>query len=499
MRLIKKNIKKVMLIFPTGKVIKWRFHHCDIPMGLAYLAAVIRDDFDLKILDGRAKFQRIVPKNSKWEYFGYSPEEIAEQVKEYKPDVVGISCLSSFHFPDIVDLFARIKEVDPQLITITGGTHPTFLAEEIMPKYKSIDFIVLGEGEIVFRELLLKIKSGEDYSDMDGLAFRQGDDYRINPKTKYIEDLDSLPYPAFDLFPLDFYQKKNVPFSVSFRSKKTLPIMTSRGCASRCVFCASQKYWGQRFRMRSAENVLDEIEHMVKKYGSKEIQFIDDNLTQNKERAKKIFQGLIDRNIDIHWNTPNGVAVWTLDEEMLKLMKRSGCYELTVAFESGDQDVLNKIIKKPLNLEYARKMVHKMKELDIQVHSFFISGFPGETKEQIERSFAFAKTMDLDSAWFFVANPTPGSELYDICKKKGYINDDFSFENIEYSLSHIKHDDFMPGELEQLIIKQFNNYNLGQLARHPFRFLKKYLGVIISHPIMSMRTILADILCFTKK
>lgn len=487
------------MIFPTGKVLKWRFHHCEIPMGLAYLAAVLRKDFDVKVLDGRAKFQRIVPKNSKWEYFGYSPEEIIEQVKAYAPDVVGISCLSSFHFLDVADLFKRIKKIDKDIITVTGGTHPTFLADEVMKKYSSIDFIVMGEGEDTFHQLLLNINSEKEYNQLNGLAFRSNGSYQINPKTKFIENLDDLPYPAFDLFPLDFYEKKSIPFSVTFRSKKTSPILTSRGCPARCVFCASKNYWGKRYRMRSAENVLDEIEYVVKKYGSREIQFIDDNLTLDKNRARKIFQGLIDRNIDIHWNTPNGIAVWTLDEQMLELMKASGCYELTVAFESGDQEVINKIIKKPLNLNYAEKMVNKMKSLDIQVHSFFIAGFPGETKEQILRSFSFAKKMDLDSAWFFLANPTPGSELYEICKKGGYIRDNFSFENIEYSLSHIRSNEFTPRQMEKLIVTQFNNYNLGQMVKHPIRFFKKYFGVIISHPIMSLRTIWADILYFIGK
>jgi len=495
----RKKIKKIMLIFPTGKVLKWRFHHCEIPMGLAYLAAVLRKDFEVKVLDGRAKFQRIVPKNSKWEYFGFTPKEIVEQVKTYSPDVVGISCLSSFHFPDVVDLFERIKKVDNEIISVTGGTHPTFLADEVMKKHSSIDFIVMGEGEDTFHQLLLDINSQKEYDQLNGLAFRNNGAYQINPKTKYIKNLDELPYPAFDLFPLDFYEKKSIPFSVTSRSKKTIPILTSRGCSAQCVFCASKNYWGKRYRMRTAENVLDEIEYVVKKYGSREIQFIDDNLTLDKRRAHKIFQGLIDRHINIHWNTPNGIAVWTLDEQMLELMKASGCYELTVAFESGDQEVINKIIKKPLDLEYAKKMVNKMKDLDIQVHSFFISGFPGETKKQIKRSFAFAKTMDLDSAWFFVANPTPGSELYEICKNEGYINDDFSFENIEYSLSHIKSKEFTPREMEKLIITQFNNYNLGQMIKHPIRFFKKYFGVIISHPIMSLRTIWADILCFIGK
>ncbi|MCP4649487.1 MAG: radical SAM protein [PVC group bacterium] len=489
------KIKKIMLIFPTGKVLKGHFHHCEIPMGLAYLAAVLRDDFEVKVLDGRAKFKRIVVPGSKWEYFGYTPQQILEQIKEYSPEVVGISCLSSFHFPDVIDLFKKIKKADKNIITVTGGTHPTFLADQVMSRHPEVDFIVLGEGEETFRNLLLAIDSGSRYQGLDGLAFRNDNDgeVRVNPKTQYIKELDSLPFPALDLFPLDFYEKKSIPFSVTCRSKKTAPILTSRGCSSSCVFCASKNYWGRHYRMRSAKNVLDEIEYLINKYGVKEIQFIDDNLTLDKKRAIDIFNGIIERKLDIYWNTPNGVAVWTLDEPLLELMKKSGCYELTVAFESGDQDVLNKIIKKPLNLQYAARMVNKMKELGIQVHSFFISGFPGETKEQILRSFAFANKMDLDSAWFFIANPTPGSELYDICVEKGYISKDFSFEDIEYNLPHIETEDFTKQEVEKLVLTQFNKYNISLIFRHPMRFFKKYMILMITHPIMTFRSIFADL------
>ena len=245
--------------------------------------------------------------------------------------------------------------------------------------------------------------------------------------------------------------------------------------------------------MRSAGSVLDEIEFLVKKCGVKEIQFIDDNLTCNRQRAIEIFEGIINRGLNIQWNTPNGIAVWTIDEELLELMKKSGCYELTVAFESGDQDVVSKIIKKPINLKRAAQLVGKMKELNIQVHSFFISGFPGETIEQMKRTFEFANEMDLDSAWFFMANPTPGSELHDICVENGYLDKDFSYENIEYNFAHIKTKDFTPEQVEKLVLVQFNKYLFSQLLRHPVKFLKKYLKVIIAHPIMSLRSIFSDI------
>ncbi len=488
-----------MLVFPTGKVLRGHFQRCELPMGLAYLAAVLKDDFQVKVIEGRSKFKSYVPRHGKWEYYGMMPDEILEQIKEFSPDVVGITCLSSFHFPEVLQLSKMVKSLDKGIITLTGGTHPTFLADKIMNAHKEIDFIVLGEGEDSLKKLLCRINKGQDYKDIDGLAFRDNGSVQINPKTEYIKDLDVLPFPALEFFPLDFYAEKSVPFSITFRSRKTAPVLTSRGCAAGCVFCASKNYWGRQYRMRSAENVLDEIEHLVRKYNFEEIQFIDDNLTQDRTRAKKIFEGLIERKLDIHWNTPNGIAVWTIDDEMLRLMKESGCYELTVAFESGDQEVLNNIIKKPLNLEKAQKLVSKMKQMGIQVHSFFISGFPGETKEQIKRTFDFAWKMDLDSAWFFMANPTPGSELYETCLEKGYIKDDFCFEDVEYTLAHIDTEDFTSREIEKMVLSQFAFYNIGQMFRHPVRFFKKYLSVIIRHPVMSFRTIWVDLMKVIKK
>ena len=137
----------------------------------------------------------------------------------------------------------------------------------------------------------------------------------------------------------------------------------------------------------------------------------------DRERAKQIFQGIIDRKLDILWNAPNGIALWTLDEELLRLMKRSGCYEFTLGIESGDQEILKKIIKKPLNLKKVKSLVKTMKQLKIQTGAFFVLGLPGETKAQMHNIINFAKKLRLQFAEFFVATPHPGTELYEICKK----------------------------------------------------------------------------------
>lgn len=492
--MVRKKIEKIMLIFPTGKVVKGHFQHCEIPLGLAYLAAVLRDNnFQVKVLDGRTKFKSFIPANSKWEYFGFTQEEIIEEVENYAPQVVGISCLSSFHFSDVVVLFRLIKQLDPNILTVIGGSHPTFLAEQVMNNSKDIDFVILGEGEESFSDLLMNISSGADYRNLDGLAFRIDGKICVNPKTRYIENLNNLPYPALDLFPLDFYRKKSVPFSTTFRSKMCAPILTSRGCVADCIFCASKNFWGNVYRRRTAANVLDEINFLIDRYGIKEIQFIDDNLTLDRKRARDIFKGIIDRNFKISWNTPNGIAVWTMDEEMLNLMKESGCYEVTVAFESGVQQVIDKIIKKPINLQKAALMVEKMKKLGIQVNGFFISGFPGETKKQVLETFSFAEKVDLDSAYFFIANPTPGSELLKICEEKGYLRRNFRFDDIEYNLPNIQTPEFTPREIEKMVLKQFNIFHFRILLRHPFRFLRKFLKMFLAHPIMTFRTLFVDL------
>ncbi|MBU0633557.1 MAG: B12-binding domain-containing radical SAM protein [Candidatus Omnitrophica bacterium] len=491
--LINKKIKKVMLIFPPGKVVKGHFHHADMPLGLAYLASVIRRDFEVKILDGRAKFNTRLSENKKWEYFGFTEEEIAWQIKEYGPDVIGITCLFSYLYEDVKSLCALVKKIDPAILLVIGGVHPTYLAEDIISKNRDVDFIVLAEGEDTFRRLLLDIDSKRDYRYLDGLAFRVNGKSCVNPKRKFIDDLDKIPLPAYDLLPLKFYEKNAVPFSITFKSKKNAPVMTSRGCPFECVFCATRNYWANRYRTRSVGNVLDEIEYLVNNFGIKEIQFIDDNLTYNQERAEQIFKGIIERKLDIRWNTPNGLAVWTLKEEMLELMKESGCYEITVAFESGAQEVLNKIIKKPVNLERGAEMVEKIKRLGLLVSAYFIVGFPAETKKQILQTFEFADKLDLDGAGFFMATPTPGSDLYRICKENGYLKKDFSFENIEYNLPNYNTENFQSHQLEQLVLKKFNSYLTRIFLRHPIRFLKKYLRMFLAHPVMSLRTTMSDV------
>ncbi|MDP2212196.1 MAG: radical SAM protein [Candidatus Aquicultor sp.] len=218
---------------------------------------------------------------------------------------------------------------------------------------------------------------------------------------------------------MDTYFTINRPHGTTSVRTPNTSIITSRGCPAKCIFCSIHSVWGRKFRARSPESVLEEIRHLRDDYGIQELQFEDDNLTFDATRAKSIFQGMIDLKFDILWTTPNGVAAYALDDETLELMKKSGCYRICLAIESGNKEVLNKIIRKPLRLPIVKPLIAKVKDLGIAVDAFFVVGFPGETREQMADTFKFANGIGAENVNFFIATPYPGTKLYDVCREKG--------------------------------------------------------------------------------
>jgi magnesium-protoporphyrin IX monomethyl ester (oxidative) cyclase len=453
------------------------------PLGLAYIAAVLEERaYDVKILDVSAEdFYNREEIGEEYIQIGLSNGEIKTRIRDFDPDVVGISCLLSSQFHDMCNICKLAKEINERIITVVGGAHPSALPEEsLMNDY--IDFVVIGEGEYTMLELMEAIKRGYDFSKIDGLGFKQGKRIVVNPKTKFIEDLDELPLPARHLLPMETYFKTNLPHSGTSRRSPNTPIMTSRGCTGHCIFCATAKFWGRRYRTRSVDKVLDEMVYLIKEYGVKEIQFIDDNLTLNKKRAIELFNRMIERNLNLVWNTPQGIAVSTLDEEILQKMKESGCYEITLAIESGDEKVLNYIIKKPLKLEKVEQQVKTARKLGIITKGYFVVGLPGETKAQMQKTFDFAKRLKLDAAGIFIAAPLPGTELYRLCREKNYLKSGFSFKKINYATGNIETPDFTAREVEKLVSKNILRINMGLILRNPLKFVKKYFSTFCSNP-----------------
>ncbi len=477
------NIERVFLLFPPNRLHRETMKLVYSPLGVSYLASSIRSEADVRIMDAVAEgFYHEEELDEDFIAVGSPLSEIKQRIEEFRPQVVGITCLFSSVFPIIRQLCRMVKEVDPNILTVIGGAYPTFLPEHCL-KEKSLDLIVLGEGEDTFRELILRLRAGRPLGEVDGLAFREDGKVVVRPRTRWIEDLDAIPFPARDLLPMDLYAKISVPATYSAKEKLITPIITSRGCPARCSYCSSSRYWGYRFRARSPENVLDEIGELIERFHIRELQFEDDNITANPKRAKAIFQGMIDRGYRVAINFPNGVALWTLDEELVELMKAAGCYEMTLAFESGSQHVLDHIIQKPLNLERARQIAQLIHRKNIRTNAFYIFGFPGETREQVQETFRFAREMKTNTAWFFIASPLPGTELHRQAQEQGLLPEDFNFENLSFTRSVFRSGPFRPGELERLAGRELVKYNVRAFFRHPWiLFNKAFVDLFLRRP-----------------
>lgn len=481
---------KVLLIQPPFTIYKSESRKCHPPLGLAYIAGALKDSYDVTILDSIAEgYENIDKINRDCLQYGLSFEEIKKRIASNLPDIVGVSCLFSAQADNVYKVCRIVKEIDNNIITIIGGAHPSVMPHEIL-KNTDIDFVIMGEGEIAVKRLLESIEIKNDIRNIDGVAFRDNGYVVINNKRRYETNLDMLAFPYWDIFPLEKYFRINNPHGSHTKRPPFIPMITSRGCPFQCIFCSIHNIWGRDYRTRSAENVLSELDYLIGRFGIKEILFEDDNLTLDRKRAKQIFQMIIDRGLDILWSTPNGVAAQTLDDEMLELMKRSGCYSISVGVESGDEYVLKKIIKKPTELSKVESVIMKAKSIKLKTSVFFVVGLPQEGRAQINNTFRFAKTLDADNVNFFFATPLPGTELLNICKEKHLISiDDISFRNLKSDRPSFATDYFSISELEKIVNRERTLLYVNYMLRNPIRFFKKVAIKLVSEPQYFIRFI----------
>ena len=449
-----KKIRRILLIEPSIT----RPKEFDIkkirigivpPLGLAYIASVlIKNGFEVKIVDclieGSLKGEKYSTDKIR---YGLSDKKIKKIIENYSPDVVGVSCAFSAKEFDVLNIFEISKKINKEIITLTGGAHPTNAYQQMLIN-ENLDYVILGEGEYSTLELLLALDKKKGIKKIDGIAYKKNNKILVNPKKKFIENLDELPLPARHLLKMNKYIYTSSPHSGIKRQPFT-SIISSRGCPNLCSFCVIRNIWGQKTRFRSAQNVLKEIEHLIKTYGIKEIHFEDDNLTVNKNRIKAILQGIINKGWDLTLNSPSGLSLITLDEELLTLMKKAGYYSISIAIESGDVDIL-RLMRKPVNLNKALEVIRIARKVGLKTKGFFILGYPGETKTQMQKTVNFAAKSNLDWSIFFIATPIPGSELDRLCQEKGFLID----KNLDYIkqfyVSNIKTDQFDPAYVEKI-------------------------------------------------
>lgn len=415
--------ERILLIKPPHIISKHNNSPILPPLGLAYLAAALeREHYYIKIIDAVGEgWENRVKIDKNFDYMGISWCNLKKQIMAFEPDVIGISWAFSNQEETTKKTSKLCKEINPKVPVVVGGAHPSAVPADTL-KNSNIDFVIIGEGEETLVAFLKKYRRNDDLDDLDGFAFKKDGRVVINPKTKYIEDLDSLPEPARHLLPMEKYFEENKRHPNFSKRNPVGTMITSRGCPGKCIFCSIHSVWGHKWRARSSESVVDEIEHLVDEYGVKEIHFEDDNLTLDSKRAERIFDLIIDRNINISWRPPNGIAVNTLTKNLLHKMKRSGCYQVSLGLESGNPHILNDVIKKFLgSIKHAEQRVKWIKDEGIEVVGFFILGVPGETIETIHQTVNWAIKLDLDDAAFYLAQPYPGTELYKLCQDKGYL------------------------------------------------------------------------------
>lgn len=475
---------RVMLIQPPFTIFKTEAKVCHPPLGLAYLAAALKGNHDVSILDALAEgYSEEEAVDKEFKRYGLSFENIKKRIERFSPHVVGVSCLFSAQAQNVRRICELTKEVNEKIVTVIGGAHPSTLPEEMLED-SNVNFVVIGEGEETLRSLLSSLEDKKDIRDygLEGIGFKCDGSIKIDRKDKYSTDLDSLPFPHWEAFPLEKYFEIAAPHGGSARGVTFLPIITSRGCPFECIFCSVHNLWGRNYRKRSAENVLSELDYLVNKLGIKEVLFEDDNLTLDKGRAKGIFEGIIDKGLNVIWSVPNGVAVQTLDEGMLKLMKRSGCRSISLGVESGDEYVLKNIIKKPIRLEMVKPIVSSAKKLGLETAIFFVVGLPGETKGQLKNTFRLAENLDVDNVNFFFATPLPGTRLLEECKEKGMIERKTDCARLKSDFPNFATEAYSIDELRSRVSREKMKLHLLYLLKKPKKFIRKLWNKFLDDP-----------------
>jgi len=306
----------------------------------------------------------------------------------------------------------QVEEALPGTKVALIGSHTTFFHQQILSENPYVDAIVRGEFEITVRELARAIADGRDWSTVQGLSYRQGQEIVVNPNRPLIDDLDSLPFPARHIVHSTGYR------AAIYSGSTCTSMVSSRGCPYHCVFCVwPNTLYGHRFRARSAENVVAEMQE-VQRLGIEEIYFDDDTFTIDRKRVLEICRLVRERDLHLSWIAQ--ARVDTVDREMLSAMKEAGCHYILFGIESGSPEMLE-TMKKRITLDQARQAIALCRELGIKSQAFFLFGVPGETQESIQQTIDFAKELGASSTQFAVAIPQPGSPMYQQCVDNNWL------------------------------------------------------------------------------
>jgi anaerobic magnesium-protoporphyrin IX monomethyl ester cyclase len=404
-----------------------------------------------------------------------------EEIDFRKYDLVGISTDTTRH-RQALRLAKRAKRSG--CTVVMGGPHPGYVDGEILLT-KRVDFIVRGEGEITFSELVGALqKEKPTFHSIQGISFSSKGQLVRTPPRPFVEDLDRLPVPARHLIHMDDYRRTKLG------GRDITPLVTSRGCPYRCAFCASSHFWGTRVRMRSVASVLNEIEEIYHRYHFNAVAFVDDTFNLSPKRVIEICHGIVEKKLDLWWWCLSRIDLLLRNEEMVKEMVRAGAKSVFIGVESSSPRTLEEL-RKRIHVEETVQTVEMLKRNGMEIHASYILGGLHDTVKTIHETIRFAKRLDTNVAQFCILTPYPGTAIYE--QVKGRISKwraPWSFFDMQHLV--FKHDHLSFMRMEWLLLKahllyytrskkgihdiwhHIKKHRLG--VRTVFRFLRDYFG-----------------------
>jgi len=386
----------VLLVDPAVSM-KKRYSHFSIAgnkgpsWGLAFMAAVARrEGYSADLLDLNIT--------------GLEEKSFRRYLAKWRPRIVGLTA-STLGVSDAAAVASIVKQVLPDTLTILGGSHVSAVPEETLKNYSQFDLAGIGEGELTLLDLLdVSPSSDGDFSQIDGLAWRDGEEISLSSRRQLIPDLDWLPQPAMDLFP--HLGKYYLPALFSVKMQPAVGITTTRGCPGVCTFCANNLIHGRKVRYHNLEFVFEWIGKMVHDYGIREIQLMDDTFTSSNDYVVGFCERLLNSDMNIVWNCL--VSARTFEEDTLKLMKRAGCWQMSLGIESANKEILRRM-KKGITVEQVDRVVNLAHSIGIATKGFFIMGFPGETHETMQETMDLAMRLPIQDFSMSIFVPYPGT------------------------------------------------------------------------------------------
>lgn len=369
------------------------------PIGLTYIASYLRSkNIEVKIFDSQIETEPIQP-----------------VVRDFDPDIIGITCVT-FLVHSTIELAKLLKAEFPDKVIIVGGIHPSIRPQDLLVE-KPIDYVAVGEGEITMYEFAQAIDSGRDPAAVPGIMCMRAGGTVAGPVREFVKNLDDLPSPDIN----DLMKERYTVSPDMKTGDKVGVIITSRGCPFNCIFCANRLLSKGRYRTHSVERVCSEVETLVGECNITQLFVFDDNFAVDRKRAKELCREFVRRGFHTKFSWWAEARVDCIDEELLSLMAQSNCKIISYGLESGNQRLLD-LINKKITLEQIKKAVDMTKKFGIAVRASFILGLPTETREESLRTIRFAKKLKIDQVRFALATPFPGTKLWDIAQEEGSLN-----------------------------------------------------------------------------